>query len=267
MTRGCDCGNLTKDGTPMSEPLDPFDLLRELNPVAPADVAGSASSAQARHALEEIVATEPDASRKRAVDRRYYTGRRRGVLVLASIALVSAAAAAAWALTQGPTKKLTIGCYASADLQARTVVVAAGTRSPVQTCREVWRRGDFGRRSTPELEACVLPSGAIGVFPAAKHQACRKLELAPVAPNPTSTTRSANSPIRLKSALVQQFVANPCMNEKQATATVEATIHRLGFAAWRIRADAPFTSTRPCASLAFDEERHLVELVPLPKRS
>lgn len=249
----------------MSEPFDPFEILRDVNPVDPADLRGAASSPQAVEALEQIISdTRRRSGRRIAV--RLRLRRRRRLYILALVPLAAALAAGAWALTRGATQQLTIGCYATADLHARTIVVPAGNEPATTTCGAIWQGGEFGSPSSPPLQACVLPSGAIGVFPSSTQDACTQLKLAPVAPITTSTRQAEASPLALKGALVHKFLANRCMNEQQATATVQVEIRRLRLTNWRVRTNGRFSSSRPCASLAFDEGQQRVLLVPIPEQ-
>jgi hypothetical protein len=261
----------------MNERFDPFQLLRELNPVSGADVRGEASSEHAQETLERILREErPPTRRSPQYGRRRPRWRRSYVLVL--VALAIGVATAAWALTRTPTKTLTVGCYATLDLQARTVVVPTDDRSATAACREIWQRGDFGSAKVPELEACVLPSGAIGVFPSPTGRACEKLRLAPVAPEtpappPARTTPKPKPPSpqatarTLKNKLVDAFLAKPCMDEQEATELVRAELRKLRVNDWGVRTNGPFSAARPCASLAFDEEHRTVLLVPMPRSS
>lgn len=251
----------------MSEPADPFDLLHDLNPVAPEDVANAAYSDEATRALEEIIAGRQNAPPRWRQRRLRVPQPRRRAYLLALVPLIGGIAAAAWALTQVPSKQLTIGCYASADLQARTVVVPAGASTAVDTCRGVWQRGDFGSgEPIPTLQACVLASGAIGVFPSPDQRACRRLRLVPLTPTPTEPNKATSS-VQLKNVLVALFLAHDCMGRERAAAAVTSEIDRLGLTGlWEVQVNGIFTNDRPCASLAFDEEAHRVLLVPMPKR-
>lgn len=249
----------------MSEPVDPYDRLRDLNPISPEDVANAASSAEATRALAEIIAGTRKPAHQWWPRRPSVPQLRRRTYLLALVPVLGVLAAAAWALTQGAGTRLTIGCYASTDLRAHTVVVPAGGGTAVDNCREIWDRGDFGSHPAPVLEACVLPSGAIGVFPSPNQNACAQLRLAPL----TSTTRPAPtraSLVKLKNALVQTFLASGCIHQKRALAIVQAELRILGLTDWRVQINGTFTSRRPCASLAFDEEAHHVLLVPMPKQ-
>ena len=252
----------------MSKPVDPFELLRRLNPVEPNDFAGEAASPEAQRTLEQIVADARTRSRRLSLGRLPRLRLRRRVYLLALVPLAGVVAAAAWALTHGATKQFTIGCYASPDLQAHTVVVASGDVSPIGTCRTVWERGDFGNQPTPPLQACVLPSGGIGVFPGSAEATCKQLHLAPLTPTtaPPSRTRSSPSPLVLKNALTQKFLASPCMGAQQALTVVQDEISRLNLSSWAARQEGTFTSKRPCASLGFDEQQHRVLLIPMPTR-
>lgn len=240
----------------MNEQLDPFELLRALNPVDEADVQGERDSVRARQSLERIVGSGSGGSLPRR--KKAY------LLMLVSLA-AAAAAAGAWALTHGATKHLTIGCYASADLHARTIVIAAPSGSPTRACGSVWQRGDFGPASSPRLQACVLPSGAVGVFPTPNGRACERLKLAPL-PASTPTPPPAASAAQLKDALTQKFLSKPCIGRDEAISTVEAELRRQNLPDWKVKVDGAFTSARPCASPGFDEEQRLVLLIPMPKR-
>jgi hypothetical protein len=263
----------------MNEPMDPFELLRELNPIEPGDLRAATSSPQTQEALEQILAGDRHPRRRRLPTLQLPRFRRR-VYILALVPLAAGLAAAAWALSQGATKQLTVGCYASVSLQAHTIVVAAGN-DPITTCRDVWSRGDFGTPTAPRLQACLLPSGAIGVFPSPDGRACEQLKLTPLTPEPAppspqptsppppspqpSPPPQPASPADLKDALVREFLANRCLNAEQATAVVQDELRALRLTSWRVQTTAAFTNSRRCASLAFDEERHLVLLVPMPK--
>lgn len=68
----------------MSEPFDPFDVLRALNPVDPADLEGEASSQQAGDALQRVWRQDPSRRRHRVVR----SGRRRLAVGVALAVLV-----------------------------------------------------------------------------------------------------------------------------------------------------------------------------------
>jgi hypothetical protein len=108
--------------------------------------------------------------------------RRLGIaLVPAVLLLLGATAFTTYTLTRQPTHLESIGCYDRASLDANTAVVSADGRDPVTACAEVWRQGALGPNVPTQLEACVLQSGAIGVFPrSAGGDTCGSLGLARV---------------------------------------------------------------------------------------
>lgn len=254
----------------MTEPFDPFELLRELDPVDRDALRGTASSPQALDALERIVADSRDPAPNRRAHLRIGGIHRRRTFVAVLLPLAAVAAATAWALTRAPTEQLTVGCYASPDLRARTVVVPAGHTSPADTCRRVWRRGDFGTRVSPRLQACVLLSGAIGVFPSPHDRTCERLKLAPLVPGSLPHLGHAahhGSAAELKDAVVQFFLSSRCLSAQRARTAVRGELRRLQLTGWKAETTTPFTTSRACASFAFDEVRHLVLIIPMPKRT
>lgn len=247
--------------------MDHFDHLRRLNPIQAGDLRDEALSARARDALEQILVSR-DAPRRSRHTRMQWL--RRHVLLLVLVLTAVGFAAVAWALTRGATTQLGVGCYATASLEADTIVVSGAGGSPMRACRDVWRRGNFGASASPRLQACVLASGAIGVFPSPDGRACERLQLAPllVASSGVATKPApVASLVALKNALVQSFLGRGCKDEGTATAVVRAEPQRLRLIDWGVEVDGQFTRLRPCASLAFDEERRVVILVPMPKRS
>lgn len=247
------------------EPVDPFEELRKLNPVQPDAVQGAAASDEAKRTLDDIVSGRRRAGWRTRLRVPHFPRLRRRTGILILIPIAGAVAAGAWALTHGASKHLAIGCYGAADLQAHTVVVGAAQGGPVAACRFVWRNGDFGGHVVPPLQACVLPSGAIGVFPG-PQATCRKLKLEPLTPAQVRPRSSAGVAVRLKNALVKEFLAKRCETRTSAVATVRSTIRRVGASGWTVQLNGPFSSKRPCASLAFDEPHERVLLVPMPRQ-
>lgn len=246
----------------MNEPPDPFEILRRLNPIKPEEHQ-AASTKPAAEGLQRILANDSDRAQKARVASSIQP--RRWVYLIGLVSLVAILAATAWALTRGAPTALTVGCYAAADLQAHTVVIPTGDRTPVANCRAVWERGEFGTQTaTPRLQACALPSGAVAVFPSPHKSACKTLRLKPLAPARSGAAAAAPL-VRVKAALVPKFLAKPCIDEKQATATVHTAVREARLNGWTVKEQQPFDATRPCASLAFDEEQHVVLLVPLPR--
>lgn len=240
--------------------LDPFEVLRQANPVDP-DELPDADSPEGRALLETILQQPREPHARHWLPHLALRTPRRRYLIPAVAILAFAAGAVAWALTRGVSEPLTIGCYAAPNLQAKTAVVPADERSPIAACRQLWHQGEFGDQPTPPLQACVLPSGAVGVFPKRGNDACNTLGLPPV----PSTYEPATTPVvRLKERLVDQFLNEKCLTEQRARTIVQAEFRRLRLQGWHLETATPFSATRPCATLAFDTARRVIVLVPSP---
>lgn len=198
--------------------------------------------------------------------------RRRLVLVLvpAVIVLLAATAFTTYALTREPTHLESIGCYDRADLRANTAIVNADGRDPVAICTELWHQGAFGKGSAPaQLEACVLTTGAIGVFPSTGGKTCGRLGLAPL---PASYASEAKRFAELREAIVAEL-GEPgsgssrrgpqCVHESAARALVRRELNAHGYSDWQIQtAGGHFSAERPCAEPSFDTGGKVVLLTP-----
>ncbi len=246
----------------MNDGHDPFETLRRINPVDPSTLPDPAQSREALDVMERIIRGEfasPQVGRLQQTRSLLRARRRRVFLVPIVAAVALAAAALAWALTQGPTQHLDIGCYATIDLQGTAAVVPATEASPTETCEKLWLDGAF-RKPSPPLEACVLPSGAVGVFPSPAGNSCERLNLAPV---PVGSKPPPGS-VELRDALVDKFL-DRCLTEPAARRIIQQEMTRLGLQDWRVVTNGRFTPARPCASLAFDEKQGQIILVPIPR--
>ena len=166
------------------------------------------------------------------------------------------------ALTADATEATGVGCYASGGLGANAAVVRADGRSPVTVCEEVWRRGDVGSGPVPALAACVLPSGAVGVFPGGRDT-CASTALEPL--DEAAYLAGTGDFTALGTALVDRFLASGCLDRPGATRVVEEELGGHGLAGWKIVSPTRFTTDRPCASLAFEPAARTVLLVPMPR--
>ncbi len=249
----------------MSGELDPFEILHAANPVQPETLPGP-DSAEARAQLERIL-TRPRAEHRafrRSLGRRVVSRRRLPYLIPVVAALTIGAGATAWVLTRGASKPLTIGCYAAPSLTADTAVIAADDRSPVEACRALWQQGALGPTPPGELRACILPSGAIGVFPNQRRggDVCQRLALAPAA---EQQPPPADAIVELKNTLVERFLAAGCLSQQDADTIVRRELDRRNLRTWTVQPTGSFTSARPCATLGFDTEAHAVLLIPAPR--
>jgi hypothetical protein len=106
------------------------------------------------------------------------------VLVPAVLAFLAVTGFTTYALTREPTHLESIACYDRASLDADVAVVGSDERHPLDICGEVWRMGAFGQEGeSPLLAACVLQTGAIGVFPKSGGVMCAELGLADLPPS------------------------------------------------------------------------------------
>lgn len=244
----------------MTEPLDPFKILEDLNPVDHEDVRGVAASPEARVTLERIL--EQPA--------RWPTYPRHGLrpprlVAAAAIVVLVVLAGTAWALTRSTPQRITVGCYANQSTNARTIVLPAGTGSPVTACQRAWRQGDFGTPQSPLLHACVLTSGGVAVFPGARP--CEHLKLQPLGHGPASGHQTKpEARIRLKSDLVHAYLGHRCLSRATGLRLARSEIRRLHLYGWRVRMTARFTPGRNCSSYAFDEQLDFILITPMPPR-
>jgi hypothetical protein len=114
---------------------------------------------------------------------------RRGLVLAiaaATAAILASAAYAGYALTRPATHLKSIGCYEDVSLTANTAVVDAGSGPPAVTCAEKWSSAFPGVARPASFAACVLDSGAIGVFPADTGDPCAKLGVAALSKTPSA---------------------------------------------------------------------------------
>ena len=212
------------------------------------------------HLLDEL-ARQPAAERRR---RRLLI-----VLVPAVVVLLAATAFTAYSLTREPTHLESVGCYDRADLSANTAIVSADGRDPVAICSAVWRQGALGAHVPKQLVACVLQTGAIGVFPSSGRDTCGALGLAPLPPTYAAEARRFAA---LQNAIVARLGVPAsgsskrgpqCIGQADALAFVRHVLDTRGFGDWQIEvAGGSFTSARPCAEPSFDTGAKTVYLVP-----
>ena len=196
------------------------------------------------------------------------------VLVPAAVLAVAATGFTTYVLTREPTHFETIGCFETADVEGNTTIVSADGRHPVTICAELWRKGDVGPGPAPKrLAACVLETGPVGVFPSSGGDTCERLGLADL---PAGYAAEGKRFAALRDAILERIGApgtgsspasGKCVGEDDARAIVRRELDAHGYSDWRIEVadDAAFTAARPCASLAFDGERKVVVLVPVPR--
>lgn len=234
---------------------DPLEQLRRSNP-APVDGMPDARSPQLRALFDRVVDTAHEQSSARQRARR----RRTVWLPLVAVALAGLIAAG-YAAVKAVTRPLDVVCFSEPVLDAPEIVgLPADERSPQDVCATAWQRGGaFGEEQAPPLAACVLDSGAVGVFPGASGDLCEQLGLGRHQSMPNAANEAA---IELRDALTEQFLDAGCLTEPQGRAMVLNELQRRGLDEWTVTAAQPFTTSRPCATLAIDASTSTVTLVP-----
>ncbi len=235
------------------------DRLGDADPVRLED-APSAQSPQGRATFEQIVHTPPEPSGPSR-----WSGRRRLALVLVPVVL-TAGIAAGYRWLRTPSEPLVVACYERADLGAQRAVVPASARNDAHACNFLWRSGGLfaseHRSVVPPLVACVLPSGAVGVFPVARGgDPCDALGLAHVGTRGEGSAENA-AIVRMQDEVVDQLL-DRCIDAARARAIVQAALGREQLRGWRVVVSAPFTPSEPCASLAFDVADRTVLIAPV----
>lgn len=230
---------------------DPFERLRAADPALRLD-----PGSRERIFQQVVTSGRPGLLRAR---------QRRRVLALVGAVFLMAAA---YAVFRPVTEPLTVACYRTANLDSDIVVVEKRTvEDSVESCRPLWSAdGEFGAQlgggPPPDLQACVLESGAVGVFPTASgSQICEDLGLAiPASVSP----EQSQAVIDLRDELVDAFLAE-CVGVQEARTRAEETLTRHGLEGWQVIVTQDFSDQRPCASPAFDVPGETIELVPVSR--
>jgi hypothetical protein len=195
------------------------------------------------------------------------------VLVPAVIAVLAVTGFTTYALTREPTHLETVGCYDGPALDTNVTVVSADGRDPTEICMEIWQRGDLAGAAVPsKLAACVLETGAIGVFPSSGAATCEELGLADL---PASYAVERKRFASLRDAIVAELgepasgssLGSPkCVGEAEARAVVRRELDAHGYGDWGMEVSAAYTAERPCTEVSFDGGRKVVELIPIWRR-
>lgn len=230
-----------------------FDALRRANPVPLID-AGARPDPVPVDVLRRIVAggVRPAFPRRRA--------RAAAALALGLVAVGTAG----WTLVgprDEPSKPLTVGCYAVADLGGRVEVAVQDGRPPEDICADLWRKGVLGEGVVPPLAACVLASGTVGVFPGTGPGVCVAVQGTPARPAVTAEP----DPVALRLALVETLHAEGCVGVERAVHLVRRALDDGGFRGWTVEVAGTPRPDRPCATLGFDVPAARVIVVPGPR--
>jgi hypothetical protein len=241
----------------MSSHRDARDRLRAANPLPPED-APSADSPQATALFERIVRTSPEAE-----PRRTWVSKRRAWFLLPAVLL---AAAAGYGIFHKVSEPGVIACYPQPSLSVPPAVVSGAGQDPIAACSDLWQAGEEfnpeGVAAAPPLAACVLRTGAIGVFPdTLGADACAILGLTPISQEPGEDDENS-AVLRVQEALANEFLGR-CVGQQEAVTIVERELSNQGLSDWRVEAATPFTEPEPCASAAFDVPGRVISLIPV----
>jgi hypothetical protein len=218
------------------------------------------------HLVREVTIWERDAQRRR---RRLAV-----VLVPAVLAVLAVTGFTTYAFTREPTHLESVGCYETAELDGNIAVVNADGRAPTAVCAELWRQGDMGPGPAPEsLAACVLETGAVGVFPSSGKDTCEQLGLTDLLPTYAAEAKRFAA---LRDAIAAKLGASygsterdsKCLGEEEARALVRRELTAGGYEDWSVEVIGSGFTESPCAAvgLGFDGERKVVFLVPEPDK-
>lgn len=273
---------------------DILDRVRAADPLAGRPMP-DATDAAAVAMREQIIAGQAD-----VVDLDARRRRRRRAIVGVAIAAVVAAAAAVAVTTRRPAVVTSVGCYTEASTTADTAVISAGP-NPVDLCRELWEAGDMDPAVTtpeqvPSLVACVIESGAVGVFPATSCDEVRTNggevhphggDESPAPPPPSSpSTPPAGSPepspagtvdpeglpmpdfqtsdheLRVALNEIRLEMIDRCLTLEAATDLAEDILAEHGFEGWRIEPIFDGHTDRTCAGFFPDAPERTIWWTP-----
>ena len=192
------------------------------------------------------------------------------VLVPAVLAVLAVSGFTTYALTREPSHPESVGCFETAELDGNIAIVNADGRGPTAICAELWRQGDMGPGPAPKsLAACVLETGAVGVFPSSGKDTCEQLGLADL---PPTYAAEAERFAALRDAIAAELGASygstdrvpKCLREEEARGLVRHELAARGYEDWSIEVIGGGFTDSPCAAmgLGFDGERKVVLLVP-----
>lgn len=185
--------------------------------------------------------------------------RRKSIGIPAVTVAAACVVAAGWGLQNGGEAEgsLAVGCYSAPSLQSDTAVFDNGQKDPATTCRDYWQRS--GIIIDGGVAVCLRRDGGIAAFPV--KNACETLELKPFLGVSEKAARFAE----FKEEAVQLFAADRCRPRGELIAALRQMLDDLGLLGWSID-DSGYSQPRaqglPCASLAFDHKRSVVNVVP-----
>ncbi len=207
--------------------------------------------------LERIVATSPGGNvgvQRSLRARRGPQARRRRVVLVATVALTSLAAAG-WAAMSLFGSSTMVACHTQGD-PSSGIGIDLVTGDPVADCAVVWEQ-DTGE-PPPELTAYENTTGGIAVLPT---QAPVPSGWRPLAPGAAQDPRV----IELRIALDDQIAGLPsvCMDAGAGRQLAERELARLGLSGWSvITQDGETQANDRCTYFRLDPARPSITLYP-----
>lgn len=192
--------------------------------------------------------------------------RRVAVAAAAAAAVLVATGFGTYALTRDEPEHVdSIGCYSEASLGSDVAVIGNTAQDPVRACAELWRAGDMAPGTTvPQLQACVLPTGAVAVVPAEGADVCNALGSARLSDTARAELRRLGG---LHAALSERLGTPsgtrapriPCPREAEARRIAREELDRRGFPAWDVETVGSLDG-RECPSPSIERGRSVVVL-------
>ena len=232
---------------------DPFELLRDANPVDEASIPATVDHQPAQRTLATIRDRQPARSRPRRL-----------VWAIAAILIALLLTAAAIVISRNASDTVGIACFAQPSRDGALAAVSPSAPSAIEICEQAWRDGRIGRppQEPPALVGCVLETGIVGVFPSDDPGLCDRLGLARHDPRQRFDTDPA---VILARRLVDHYRAVGCPDAATTEAFIRQQLADLSLSNWKVR---PLTSPPPrpglCITGVVDAKARTVHLSYLP---
>lgn len=185
---------------------------------------------------------------------------RRSVVASVIAVLMAGGVATAITLSRSPVRSVAhMACYQSTSLSSIAEVTSYGN-NPLSLCAQVmhWpapRSGVHGRGML-----CVLSDGSLAAFPpSSREESCAKLGLV------TFNGRLASPHVAaFQQAAESYFVHHQCDSTQDFRLTMLRLLGKFGVVGWHVQTVGS-KSANACATLGFDVESKLVDVVGAPR--
>lgn len=235
---------------------DPIEVLRELDPAHEMPLPQPDPAALARIKAQPL--SEPQRPR------RPWFLRPRVLYPVLVTAVAACAAAGAYVLVKADSDPTGFACYARVDLYSpRVGHQNAPGIDRFALCREDWLAQVVPNPGgpPPPMQACVLPSGIVGIFPADEGDPCRELGI----PRWAGATITDEKIAELTARLSDKGAQGTCISRYEAVAFVETLLRELDLPDWRVDQAGLPASVRCVSFVAPDAVNKVVSLSPDPR--